>query len=554
MAKAKHGRKLIWLTAGVMLFAVPMAPPGTFNPSTYLDQDPEPQDGVAPAPEPQHAITDILDPAAEPAPKTADVEVNPEVIATPRKDASDHIAIQDPGVSGIPGDVVATDADRSHAPLQENGEQSGEQSYAENQTPSSIDDNAVDPLVDPAPASDLDESATVPHALEGEEAEIGNHEMTAEEVATPAPEEPREWSRKMVSGDTLDALLSEADIPANQRYAITTAIADKYNIGRLRPGNEVRVTRDLEDEVSNVTIVIDKNNSIEAVVGESVEVTVVKPDTSRHTVASKVTINGSIFSSLSKQGVPTQFASSISNALSGHVNFRRDLQAGDTLEMLWSQKRTDDGDAIGGSDISYARLNARGRTFDVVWEKGSASVFRDGDVIRTFSSPVPGARISSKYGMRTHPVLGGRRMHDGADFAATTGTPILASTAGTVSYVGWRGGYGRVVEIQHSPSVKTRYAHLSRYGAKKGQRVEAGQRIGYVGSSGRVTGPHLHYEFLLNGRAVDPMASGRWKSLEASSNEREKLNKLAAARKSYEKAKASEIAPEGKKKDPQDNA
>lgn len=545
MAKAKHGRKLIWLTAGVMLFAVPMAPPGTFNPSTYLDQDPEPQGEAVPAPQPQHEITSTPDPAAEPVSKTADVEVNPEVIAEPVNGDPDHIAIQDPGVSDMPDEATVPDADRSRAPLQSN---------TEDPTQPSVDDNAVEPLVDTATVVKLDESATDPHASDGEEAEIDNEELTAEEVAAPAPEEPREWSREMVSGDTLDALLSEADIPANQRYAITTAIADKYNIGRLRPGNEVRVTRDLEGEVSNVTIVIDKNNSIEAVVGESVEVTVVKPDTSRHTIASKVTISGSIFSSLSKQGVPTQFASSISNALSGHVNFRRDLQAGDTLEMLWSQKRTDDGDIIGGSDISYARLNARGRTFDVVWEKGSASVFRDGDVIRTFSSPIPGARISSKYGMRTHPVLGGRRMHDGADFAASTGTPILASTAGTVSYVGWRGGYGRVVEIQHNPSVKTRYAHLSRYGAKKGQRVEAGQRIGYVGSSGRVTGPNLHYEFLLNGRAVDPMASGRWKSLEASSNEREKLNKLAAARKSYEKAKASEIAPEGKKKDPQDNA
>jgi murein DD-endopeptidase MepM/ murein hydrolase activator NlpD len=349
------------------------------------------------------------------------------------------------------------------------------------------------------------------------------------------PDTPRAWSREIVAGDTLDALLAEADISANQRYATTSAIAAEFNLARLRPGNEVKVTRDADGNLTNVDIWIDRHNSIKTTIGKDIDVNIVKPDASRYPFAKEITVKGSIFTSLHKEGVPTQFASEIASTLSGHVNFRRDLQVGDTLEVLWSEKRTDEGDRIGGSDISYARLNTRSRTYDVVWEEGdSRLVFQNGDVIRTFSSPIPGARTSSKFGMRRHPVLGGRRMHEGNDFAAASGTPVLASTAGEVSYVGRRGAYGRVVEIKHSSSVKTRYAHLSKYDVKRGQSVEAGDRIGTVGSSGRVNGPHLHYEFLLNESAVDPMASGRWDSLEANGNDREKLNRLDAARKEYE--------------------
>jgi murein DD-endopeptidase MepM/ murein hydrolase activator NlpD len=119
-------------------------------------------------------------------------------------------------------------------------------------------------------------------------------------------------------------------------------------------------------------------------------------------------------------------------------------------------------------------------------------------------TPIDKARLSSGFGMRFHPILGYSRMHQGIDFAAPTGTPVLASAGGRVVKAGWSGGYGNVVQIDHGRGTVTRYAHLSRINVKEGQQVAQGHRIGAVGSTGMSTGPHLHYEVWMNGKPVNP--------------------------------------------------
>ena len=132
----------------------------------------------------------------------------------------------------------------------------------------------------------------------------------------------------------------------------------------------------------------------------------------------------------------------------------------------------------------------------------------DGQSVRKslMRTPVDGARISSGYGMRKHPILGYNKMHKGVDFAAPTGTPIYAAGEGTVEYVGARGAYGKYIRLRHNGQLKTAYAHLHKYksGIRVGSRVEQGDIIGYVGSTGRSTGPHLHYEVLVNNAQVNP--------------------------------------------------
>ncbi|WP_435200363.1 M23 family metallopeptidase [Qipengyuania sp. 902] len=118
--------------------------------------------------------------------------------------------------------------------------------------------------------------------------------------------------------------------------------------------------------------------------------------------------------------------------------------------------------------------------------------------------PLAAGRLTSGFGMRGHPVLGGRRFHGGIDLAAATGTPVAATSSGVVLSAGWRGGYGILVRLSHGGTVETRYAHLSAVAVRAGDRVQAGQTIGYVGSTGRSTGPHLHYETRVDGRPVDP--------------------------------------------------
>ena len=132
-------------------------------------------------------------------------------------------------------------------------------------------------------------------------------------------------------------------------------------------------------------------------------------------------------------------------------------------------------------------------------------------MLRVFAHPVEGARLTSVFGRRTHPVYGNVRMHTGVDFAAPRGTPVQATAPGRVRYVGRRGGYGRVVEIAHGSDTVTRYSHLNGYaeGLRAGQRVNAGDVIGRVGSSGLTTGPNMHYEVRVNGRPTDPLSDDR---------------------------------------------
>jgi murein DD-endopeptidase MepM/ murein hydrolase activator NlpD len=128
---------------------------------------------------------------------------------------------------------------------------------------------------------------------------------------------------------------------------------------------------------------------------------------------------------------------------------------------------------------------------------------------RRFQQPVGTRTISSRFGLRKHPILGGLRMHSGVDFAAAAGAPIVATSGGVVSRAGWAGGYGLRVTLSHSPSLETRYGHMSRLVVAPGQRVRAGQVLGFVGSTGLSTGPHLHYEVRMRGRAIDPHNFGQ---------------------------------------------
>ncbi|EDQ03538.1 hypothetical protein OIHEL45_17801 [Sulfitobacter indolifex HEL-45] len=138
---------------------------------------------------------------------------------------------------------------------------------------------------------------------------------------------------------------------------------------------------------------------------------------------------------------------------------------------------------------------------------GRATVYLNGEILRTVAPPVEGARLSSVFGQRKHPIYGNMRMHTGVDYAAAAGTPIAATAPGRVPFIGWRSGYGRVVEIAHGSDTMTRYAHLSAVpeGLAVGNRVVAGETIGQVGETGTATAPNLHYEVRVDGRPIDPL-------------------------------------------------
>ncbi|MEP1588975.1 M23 family metallopeptidase [Sulfitobacter sp.] len=355
------------------------------------------------------------------------------------------------------------------------------------------------------------------------------------------------WSRDIAPGETLDFLLSEAGLAAPDRAEVALALGAEYDLRRLRPGHSVTVASTVDGSPRTVSLAVEDGMRIEVVFGEQLSTQVVAPDPEIVTLVGEAVIDSSIFAALDEAGIPARFSVDLAQMLGGTVDFRREMAGGETLRLLWREARVGE-ERIGQPDLAFAALEIGGSLYEIVWPddgSGQATIYVDGEVLRVFAQPVVGARLSSVFGRRTHPVFGNVRMHTGVDFAAASGTPVQATAPGRVSFIGWRGGYGRVVEISHGSDTTTRYAHLSAVpeGLAQGQRVAAGDVIGRVGATGTATGPNLHYEVLVDGRPTDPLSDDRIaEAAESEVDETAALSRLAEARALLTENLGSEIA------------
>jgi hypothetical protein len=355
------------------------------------------------------------------------------------------------------------------------------------------------------------------------------------------------WSRDIAPGETLDFLLSEAGLAAPDRAEVALALGAEYDLRRLRPGHSVTVASTVDGRPRTVSLAVEDGVRIEVVFGEQLSTQVVAPDPEIVTLAGEAVIDSSIFAALDEAGIPARFSVDLAQMLGGTVDFRREMAGGETLRLLWREARVG-ADRIGQPELAFAALEIGGSLYEIVWPddgSGQATIYVDGEVLRVFAQPVEGARLSSVFGRRTHPVFGNVRMHTGVDFAAARGTPVQATAPGRVSFIGWRGGYGRVVEIAHGSDTLTRYAHLSAVpdGLAQGQRVAAGDVIGRVGATGTATGPNLHYEVLVDGRPTDPLSDDRLaEAAESEADDTAALSRLAEARALLNQNLGSEIA------------
>ncbi len=231
-------------------------------------------------------------------------------------------------------------------------------------------------------------------------------------------------------------------------------------------------------------------------------------------------IKTSLYKAMKDQGLSEIVINEIIRIYSFDVDFQRDIYEGDNFEMLFVKKVNNNGKTIQIEDPKYLMLSSRGTPLIYyLYDNGEFSEYFDekgkGMTKSLMKTPINGARLSSSYGMRKHPISGYNKMHKGVDFAAPTGTPIFAAGNGVVEYVGRNGGYGKYIRIRHDGTYKTAYAHLNGYkkGISSGVRVKQGDVIGYVGSTGKSTGPHLHYEIIVNGKQINPatlkLPSGR---------------------------------------------
>lgn len=321
------------------------------------------------------------------------------------------------------------------------------------------------------------------------------------------------FSRTVAPGESLYALLAEAGLDAPTRNEVAAAIGSEYDLQSLKPGHRLDLAVAPDGIPLAATLEIDNGVRIRAVFGDAPSVRVIPPALDTIYRAGAAEIGSSIYAALEAAGIPTRFATDLELVLAGTLDLRRAVGGGEQLRVMWRENRLGDR-VIGEPMIDFAELQlVGGETYEILWPEDDSittRIYKDGALLLSFEQPIKGARLSSSFGPRTHPVHGNVRMHSGVDFAAEEGAAVHAMRPGRIAFVGRRGGYGLMVEITHTDDIRTVYAHLSsvKKSLEPGQRITTGDRIGRVGSTGTSTGPHLHYEVIIDDRPVPPLTDG----------------------------------------------
>ncbi|WP_297813874.1 peptidoglycan DD-metalloendopeptidase family protein [uncultured Methylophaga sp.] len=326
------------------------------------------------------------------------------------------------------------------------------------------------------------------------------------------------WEEVTVqSGDNLSLIFPRVGLSARDVYNVAQTGDEIAPLLNLKPGQTLRFGLSEQDDIITLEKLALKLSPIETFQlsktedGFDTETLTREVDSRQKQVAGS--IESSLFGSGLKAGMSDKLIMELAHIFGWDIDFALDLRQGDSFKVIFEESYLD-GEKIGDGNILAAEFTNRGKTFRAIRftdAEGSSHYFApNGDSMRkTFTrTPVHFSRISSRFNPnRKHPVLKTTRPHRGVDYAAPTGTPILATGDGKVSFAGTKGGYGRTVVLSHGGKYTTLYAHMSRFkkGLRAGQRVKQGQTIGYIGSSGLATGPHLHYEFRVNGVHRNPL-------------------------------------------------
>jgi murein DD-endopeptidase MepM/ murein hydrolase activator NlpD len=317
------------------------------------------------------------------------------------------------------------------------------------------------------------------------------------------------------SGDSLMSLLQRVGVTAAAAQSAIDALAGKWDPRALKIGQETALLRD-DSGVKQLRLTPDLQRDLALIRGTDGNYIASVTPRDILTVPLRVAgaIDSSFFEAAAKAGLPQAVLSDVIQAFSYDVDFQREVQPGDSFEVLFDELVDEkSGKIVGTGDVAYAALTLSGKIealYRYTPPNGGPGFYNgDGTNVKKalLRTPVDGARISSSFGIRHHPILGFTRMHQGVDFAVPAGTPIMASGDAIVASAGWTGGYGNMVELHHDENYSTRYGHMSRIakGIKPGVRVRQGEVIGYVGMTGLATGPHLHYEVRVDNKAINPL-------------------------------------------------
>ena len=316
------------------------------------------------------------------------------------------------------------------------------------------------------------------------------------------------------NNDSIEKILKKLNVNANDLKKISNSLKEKKltNISKNRKLSIVlKKLNDGTNTVVNLVYPRSKTSFIE--IRRSQNEFLVKENIIqlyKKEVVIKNQIKNNLYASAIQSGIEPNVIVEFARIFGFEVDFQRDIRKNDWFEILY-ERFEDDNDIVKDTGkIIYAAMYVNGReiilyNFNDGVEDGHYDIKGRSIVKSLMKTPINGARLSSSFGMRKHPILGFNKMHRGTDFAAPTGTPIMASGSGTVTRARWCGGGGNCVKIKHNSTYQTVYAHMKNFakGIKEGKKVKQGQIIGYVGSTGMSTGPHLHYEVIVNGKKVN---------------------------------------------------
>jgi len=318
---------------------------------------------------------------------------------------------------------------------------------------------------------------------------------------------------KVRNGDSIQRILYDQKISPTEVNNVLNALRREYNVGTLRNDQKVYLIVKREKNgnfVSRLTVNIDNITSVHVFLNKDnvYETKRVTKTLTKKNHLVETTIDRGIYRTAKQSGIENSIVAQFARLYGFEVDFQRDLKKNDKIKIFYERYLDDDGVSQRTGNIIYSEITNFERNivlYRYEYPNGGIAYFTpEGKSIEKslMRTPINGAKLSSRYGFRIHPILGYNQMHQGTDFAAPIGTPVMASGAGTVEYSGWKGGYGKFISIRHSPVYQTNYAHLQDYakGMRRGTKVQQGQVIGYLGSTGSSTGPHLHYEVVVNGR------------------------------------------------------
>ena len=345
---------------------------------------------------------------------------------------------------------------------------------------------------------------------------IGNiyFKKTLNEIINNLEPKYKKIKHKIKSGETFDKILESYSIKKDEITKIKKSLQKKINLNKLNTKQIIEFSLDKTNNKIEEFIFqhssTQKINLTRNLESDNFNEEILSIKLNKKILYKEDIILQSLYKSAQKQNIPANIIIEFAGIYGFQVDFQRDIRKKDKFQILYELYFNQKNEIVETGEILFANLKLSGQDNSLYYfdHSGSEGHYdKNGKSVKKalMKTPINGARLSSPFGMRKHPIDGFNKMHRGTDFAAPLGTPIMASGDGIIKKAGWCGGGGNCVKIKHNSTYQTVYAHMSKFarGIKTGVRVKQGQTIGYVGSTGKSTGPHLHYEVIVNGKKVN---------------------------------------------------